>query len=332
MRIHRPSGFTLVELLVVIAIIAILIGLLLPAVQAAREAARRMQCSNNLRQYGIAIHNYESALKVVVPNMVFSGPTQFSRSNLLLLPYFEQGNLASLANPSLPSNDQPIEILESKISVFHCPSDPINFMTHEGLLRMGFHGNYGTSSYGECKGVHDSLAWAVPPPIPLGPVKESGVFYSANARVRFSNITDGLSNTFGIGEAASGKKLGKGIGSSDPLPNVTSAHSWSIGVANVDWLQDAEVYFPSGVCSTVERLNKDPVTDSLHHSVHMFDNTPSYNEGRHYVSNFRSFHTGGALFLYMDGHVAFISDSIVLKTYREISTMAGGEIVDSSNQ
>ena len=116
---HR-RGFTLVELLVVIAIIGILVGLLLPAVQAAREAARRMQCSNNIRQLGLASHNFESALKyfpprrhsVVLPNPTTGVPTTYSSdgsTQALILPYIEQGNKSALFNMNYGVNsDAPI--------------------------------------------------------------------------------------------------------------------------------------------------------------------------------------------------------------------------------
>ncbi len=130
-----PAGFTLVELLVVIAIIGILVGLLLPAVQAAREAARRMQCSNNLKQLGLALHNYESALKRLPANYTNAVGTSGNFSVFAqLAPYYEQGNLSQLIDFSKPlvvgccpgvmvaPHDQ---AAATDISMLHCPSESL---------------------------------------------------------------------------------------------------------------------------------------------------------------------------------------------------------------
>ena len=128
--IHRPSGFTLVELLVVIAIIGILVALLLPAVQAAREAARRMQCSNNLKQIALALHNYENSLKVFPPsstskfgagvwNYPGTGPTDpnihLQSFASLLLPYLEQANIANSINYNVSALDPANRTIASQI-------------------------------------------------------------------------------------------------------------------------------------------------------------------------------------------------------------------------
>ncbi|MCA9135039.1 MAG: DUF1559 domain-containing protein, partial [Planctomycetales bacterium] len=131
------KGFTLVELLVVIAIIGVLVGLLLPAVQAAREAARRMQCSNNLKQMGLALHNYESAYRTFPPSSISVGWCCSSPSaatwGLYILPYLEQGNLANQYNFNLFSDAAPGRIAPTggpnefvatqTLAVYTCPSD-----------------------------------------------------------------------------------------------------------------------------------------------------------------------------------------------------------------
>lgn len=131
-RVPRRGGFTLVELLVVIAIIGILVGLLLPAVQAAREAARRMQCSNNLKQLGLAIHNYESAIKRLPPGGLHirdgfgadSSSTSWGPNWLImLLPYVEQAPLHARYNQaSRFARDNPA-VVGTKVPTFACPSD-----------------------------------------------------------------------------------------------------------------------------------------------------------------------------------------------------------------
>ena len=328
----QREAFTLVELLVVIGVIAILIGLLLPAVQMAREAARKMQCSNNLRQFGLALHNYESAHRVLPPAIVIAENPKnsfrpfYSRSLLMMLPFFEKGNLAKLADPTIPAADQPKEVLESTVSVFHCPSDPVDILDHPGLERLGFNRLYGSSSYGECKGLDDSLSWEGRLFNAPSSNTESGVFYAANTHVRFGIVIDGLSNTMAFGEAASGFPLGIGIGSTAKSETL-SGHSWAFGIANISPYSSLGVNFASGMCSTVEKLNKKPVTDSSSDVFRPFDGRPSYRGGPHHVSNFRSFHTGGGQFLYCDGHVSFMSDSIDPMPYRQLSTMRGGETI-----
>ena len=192
----RKRGFTLIELLVVIAIIAVLIALLLPAVQAAREAARRTQCRNNLKQIGLALHNYESTHSVFPPGTL-GFPKVFS-AFAHMLPYVEQANLQNLIN----FNDNPLPFglpapdgatndvaAKSKIPVFLCPSD-----------RDAISGNtYGTINYAACVGsgeVDDGN-------LAVG----DGVIY-AQSKTKFSAITDGTTNTVAFSESI----LGNGVG------------------------------------------------------------------------------------------------------------------------
>src|SRR4051794_91442 len=124
---RRRPGFTLIELLVVIAIIAVLIALLLPAVQAAREAARRAQCVNNLKQIGIAIHNYESSVGSFPPGQLLGSANYDISAQTFLLNYMEQGNIYNAMNfmyqPVNPSNRMNATVFNAKINSFLCPSD-----------------------------------------------------------------------------------------------------------------------------------------------------------------------------------------------------------------
>lgn len=185
--ISRFDGFTLVELLVVIAIIGVLVGLLLPAVQAAREAARRMQCSNNLKQMALAMHNYEGAFKRIPPFAVQDADFRWAWS-ALILPFIEQQAvydklgvsrtmvMTSLTTPGLTAEIR--AILQTPLPAYKCPSDP------SGKTNVNFQNvanQYGAASYGMSLGVGRDR----PEELPSG---------------KFGSITDGLSNTFMFGE------------------------------------------------------------------------------------------------------------------------------------
>src|SRR4051794_27977274 len=144
-RPRRHSGFTLIELLVVIAIIAVLIALLLPAVQAAREAARRAQCINNLKQIGLALHNYHQAIDSLPPGHFGTGWNDWN-STTMLLPYMEQGalyntiNFANVGDAADPGYRPNTTAFRTKINGLLCPSDP------DRLTNVFGHSNY----YGNC--------------------------------------------------------------------------------------------------------------------------------------------------------------------------------------
>lgn len=199
MRSTRRA-FTLVELLVVIAIIGILIALLLPAVQAAREAARRMQCTNNLRQLGLASQNYHSALGCFPPGFMLIGTS----SNLIggwawgvfLMPFIEQSPLRDTLSPTKYTLEEVVNdptlvlMLQTDLSVFRCPSSVIGpLRTHKGAP----YPKVASANYTCCRGFYDFSK--------LGHLQKrnNGVFYGQSA-TRFQDVTDGTSNTFAIGE------------------------------------------------------------------------------------------------------------------------------------
>ncbi|GAB4147156.1 MAG: hypothetical protein Tsb009_20190 [Planctomycetaceae bacterium] len=187
---RRQRAFTLIELLVVIAIIAILIALILPAVQQAREAARRAQCKNNLRQMAIGLHNYLEAHGSFPPGIVASSDdmTNAMHSGLtLLLPFIEQENVYKQYDFNRPWSD-PVNLnaTRTRIPVFLCP-DAGGPVPQTGGLELP------ATDYAFCKGSRAALC--------LGS-QQNGMF-DVNSRTRPAMVKDGLANTFAMGEASS---------------------------------------------------------------------------------------------------------------------------------
>jgi prepilin-type N-terminal cleavage/methylation domain-containing protein len=267
---RRFRAFTLVELLVVIAIIGILVALLLPAIQSAREAARRAQCASNLRQLGIAMHSYHDALSSFPPAfMAISHTGQVSGGwawGVFLMPFIEQSPLQGELSPTQYTLSQVIgdpallPMLQMKLSVFSCPSSPMQPLRE---FQGGGAQMVATANYTCCRGFFDysgttHLSKA-----------NNGVFYAISG-TRMRDVTDGTSNTFAIGERT-----------------VLAAHAhdpskWP------SWCGPGGL----GIGSTVSSS----VATSLNHPTVMHA--------------FSSHHPGGALFCFADGSVHFISDSI----------------------
>lgn len=334
MRRRNSAGFTLIELLVVMAVIAMLIGLLLPAIQKAREAARRTQCRSNLKQMGLALHDYHDVYRCFPAAAVFaagSADQTTGCANVALLPYIDQGNVQNLLDPSVPWFFVPPEIARMQLSIFNCPSDAAPPATTYPFIEsfgLPVGGTFGNSSYGHSIGLNDALCFSPglggPPVTP-----ESGLFAFHSFR-RMADVADGSSNTFAIGEAASGFPICDGVGCTTPDPaGQMSSHGWLVGGhTQPGWVAAGFVY-SGNKCSTVEPLNKTPVTDSVHNPAdpETYNCTPSFRGGPHWASNFRSFHDGGGLFLFCDGSVTFLNDSIDMQVYRGLSTIRGNEPV-----
>ena len=300
-RQHR--GFTLIELLVVIAIIAILIALLLPAVQGAREAARRMACKNNLKQLGLALHNYESMYRVYPPGYVHKfGPVgspeeQANHAGLawgaLLLPQMEQAALYRNFNAEIPVWDVAnLEPREKKIAVFLCPTDSYSgskFVIRDDTTTPIE--QYAGASYAANWGPSDALV-----NLDDTPVQSAGVFYR-NSSTRVKNISDGLSNTLALGERTNG-----------PIPGTitTGGHAffetaWSAAVREVTDFPDDHGHM---VLFETQFLPSQIGTDDKGLSAP---------------------HVGLCQFTMCDGSVRAISENIDLQVYQAISTRSYGE-------
>lgn len=300
MRFPKSRGFTLIELLVVIAIIAILIALLLPAVQQAREAARRSTCKNNLKQLGLALHNYHDVHNtfpsgwIGVENRLsnIEGESGFGWG-AMLLPYIDQNPLYQQFNFSLAMDVNPNrDLLKSTLPTFQCPSDPKpeTFLTPDrngtdiNLSTANYVGVFGTVELDDCENPPGTA-----PVTSTGQCVSDGTFFH-NSKVLFRDFTDGSSSTIIVGERTT---------FIDPVSNVPFYATWSGALPEVE--------------EAAARI--------LGHAEH------PPNEFEH-PEDFGSSHVGGAQFVLGDGHVRFISQNIDTLVFQALSTRNQGEIIN----
>ncbi|NQV24217.1 MAG: DUF1559 domain-containing protein [Rhodopirellula sp.] len=289
-------GFTLIELLVVIAIIAILVALILPAVQQAREAARRSQCKNNLKQIGVALHNYHDVHGTLPPGFIgvdlttktpnINGMNSFGWGTMIL-PMLDQVPLYKEFNTKVslldPINNPAVEAPTQKIlSVYRCPTDTAddvwtlgdksgNFLVQ--LSSSNFVGHFGTQDLEDCE---------------LTPNQQcigDGAMYH-NSVTRFRDFTDGMSSTFMVGERRSGNP----------------------GDFNSTW-----VGAPANGDEAMARV------------LGVADHTP--NHPNVHIDDFSSMHTGGCHMLAADGSVHFVGETIDTGVWQALATRRGDELV-----
>ncbi|MBU6172605.1 MAG: DUF1559 domain-containing protein [Planctomycetes bacterium] len=332
MVLARRRGFTLVELLVVIAIIGILVGLLLPAVQAAREAARRMQCSNNNKQIGLAIHNFVDAHKFIPPGGIdtvgfprWSVPAGVTHGTATFwLPYLEQNALYAQYRWDKDWRDpvnQPV--VKARLSVYICPSVPdgdrmTGMKTGNGFTWQEYAGDYAPQSGNRISRAQAGLIDWPAGTSPTNPGDDGagsgsvwrGVFDTISVVgkldnvARFAHVTDGLSNTAFITEDAGRPKFYVKGNKLHP----TNPSGGTNGLDGAGWASRGMNYGIDGA-----------TMDGLSQPGPCFMNCSNADENY-------SFHVGGGMWLFGDGSVRFISDNTSQRVMAAMVSHRGGEI------
>ena len=314
-------AFTLVELLVVIAIIGILIALLLPAVQAAREAARRMQCSNNLKQSGLGILTFETAKKTLPVGwdgeLDMQGQVKQFNVFVSVLPFMEQGSVEQMINYDYRHlSDINRQATAQQIATYLCPSDDSAGRT---WLHIPYNHGYSRSNYAACfgsstmaKNTKGTIIAAVIMNGSTGAdLTTDGAFQAIEAR-RLSELSDGTSHTVIASEVRSGH-----IDTYGPPDQVDTRGLWAwpnMGAA-------IYTHFNTPNSGAGDFMYPKECTDD----IGMPCESGSMSQDEHYAAA-RSRHPGGVNVVYADGHVEFVTDDVSLTLWRQLAAIADGDV------
>ncbi|QDS86563.1 Type II secretion system protein G precursor [Rosistilla ulvae] len=302
---HRVRGFTLIELLVVIAIVGILVGLLLPAVQAVRESARRMKCQNNLKQFGLALHSYHDTHNQF--------PSAYLRSNhafwsAAILPYVEQNNVYQTLDFNLPASWRMIGnpnaiALQTRFDLFQCPSAS-NRQGNDDFLVDRVPSNYIACG----SGLITREAGPDPGPQKLMYHQDIDGFIFDQSRTRIRDMKDGTTQTIAVSEAVN-------------LPEIHDVDYWGLG-SSVDHWPIGSPSFGSNEVSEVMGSTGVPINVSL-------DRTTERSIDERELC-FSSRHRGGVQAVLVDGHVKFFAETIDPQIWSALGTRNNGEVIPDS--
>lgn len=343
----RRSAFTLIELLVVIAIIAILIALLLPAVQQAREAARRTQCKNNLKQIGLAQHNYHDTHNCFPVTMGWDLPDsrhgQFS-DKVAMLPFLDRANEFNLINVDLAPYEptgwhgsENIQATGGTLPVFNCPTaSPDHLDSRHRQTNFNYSSNAGVIKYKSSAqgvdGTHNGIAWF------------AGYGATPDGKVDFASIKDGTSNTVSYSEILSSPGDSGSGNSTDPRVRKRQTYAWATGNDHSELRDNCLANAAAGSLGNMADNWRQSVKGSAWawsfigtanaYSHNMLPNEPSCHNVNGItdwgISNMMaagSDHTGGVQVLMADGAVRFVSENIDRNTWWGIGTRRGSETI-----
>jgi prepilin-type N-terminal cleavage/methylation domain-containing protein/prepilin-type processing-associated H-X9-DG protein len=290
----RHCAFTLVELLVVISIIGVLLGLLIPAIQAAREASRRSACASNLHQLGLAIQTYHDDQKrfPAGANLHVEEMRVSISWRVMLLPYLEEQALYDQTNPTPnggAANDAGRRLL---IDVYLCPSDP----PVGNLIESNYSGVAGPGRDGDLQALTDPTC---------GNICKDGLFFPGS-RTKISDIEDGMSHTLAIGE------------------RYYTFRDWMSGAS---WIGDPPIQICTGATSNIRY----PINAE---GYYVRDSEVPASPLKTMLLNdlyFGSFHSGGAQFCFADGSVQMIKETIEFSVFEDLSTIAGNEVISDNS-